>query len=217
MKQSAYAILAAGAVLAMASGAATAGSIWARVNSGATTVLSYGDDTARRVGDVLTIVVNERSTVDNQTDRKLDKTSDRSIKAAGTADLKDVARLYGRAGHTKFNFPTIDASSQASSKFEGKLDYQNDRTLTDRITVTVHDVLPNGNLVVLGCRRRSVDGETQVIGVSGIARPSDITFANTINSEQVAEFHMVTLIQGPDNQFTKPGWLGRILNFISPW
>jgi flagellar basal body L-ring protein FlgH len=62
-----------------------------------------------------------------------------------------------------------------------------------------------------------VEGDVQMICVSGIVRPSDITFANTVNSGQVADFRMVTVVGGTEGRFTNPGWLGRILNFLSPW
>jgi len=202
-----------------AASAAKAGSIWAKANSGATVLRTYEDDTARRVGDVLTIVVNERSLVDNETKRKNDKKSDRSITSSGTVNLNDLTQWWGKrdSGSGPFTLPTISATSTADTQFEGNAKLEDDRSMTDRFTVTVHDVLPNGNLVIMGSRRRNVHGDEQVINVSGIVRPSDITFNNTVGSDQVAEFHMVTAVKGPENSFTKPGWLGRILNFLSPW
>jgi flagellar L-ring protein precursor FlgH len=208
-------------VLALAAvPAAKAGSIWGKASSGAAVVRTYEDDTARRVGDVLTIVINEKSNIDNQTKRKDEKKLDRTITSSGTVNLNNLTQWWGKAnpkGGSVFTLPSIGATTAADTKFEGDADLQADRLVTDRITVTVHDVLPNGNLVIMGSRRRNVHGDEQVICVSGIVRPSDITFTNTVGSEQVAEFHMVNVIKGPENQFTKPGWMGQILNFLSPW
>jgi flagellar L-ring protein precursor FlgH len=206
--------------LLAAAPAARAGSIWSKASSGATVLRVYEDDTARRVGDVLTVVINERSNIDNQTKRTNEKKADRSITASGTVNLNDLTQWWGKPngpGGSTFTLPTIAATSAANTKFEGDADLQADRTVTDRITVTVHDVLPNGNLVIMGSRRRNVHGDEQVICVSGIVRPSDITFNNTVGSEQVAEFHMVNVINGSENTFTKPGWLGQILNILSLW
>jgi flagellar L-ring protein precursor FlgH len=204
--------------LLAAAPAARAGSIWSKASSGATVLRVYEDDTARRVGDVLTVVINERSNIDNQTKRTNEKKAD--ITASGTVNLNDLTQWWGKPngpGGSTFTLPTIAATSAANTKFEGDADLQADRTVTDRITVTVHDVLPNGNLVIMGSRRRNVHGDEQVICVSGIVRPSDITFNNTVGSEQVAEFHMVNVINGSENTFTKPGWLGQILNILSLW
>jgi flagellar L-ring protein precursor FlgH len=193
------------------------GSIWARANATGMTPRIYEDDTARRAGDIVTIVINEKSTIDNDTKRTNDKKSDRSLTASGTVNLKDLTQWWGKRADNNFTLPSVSATSAASSKFEGNAKLEAERTITDKITVTVHDVLPNGNLVVLGSRRRNVDGDVQYVCVSGVVRPSDITFTNTVNSEQVADFNMVTIVKGPETTFAQPGWLGRIMNFLSPW
>jgi len=203
--------------IAGAASSAQAGSIWAKASTAGAPPRIYQDDVARRIGDVLTIIINERSSVDNETKRKNDKKSDRSAATSGTINLKDIVPGGVPYGHGTFELPVVSATSAASSSFEGNAKMEDDRVLTDRITVTVHDVLPNGNLVILGSRKRNVHGDVQVICVSGMVRPSDVTFANTVNSDQVAEFHMVNVVRGPENKWTKPGWLGRILNFLSPW
>ncbi len=79
------------------------------------------------------------------------------------------------------------------------------------------DVLPNGNLVVAGTRDRRIAGDTQTIEVSGIVRPSDIAFDNTIRSEQVANFRILTKNGGVSAPYTQPGWLGRIFDVLWPW
>lgn len=216
MKSFFWVLLIAGLV-GLAAAPAGAGSIWAKANTGGLTPRLYEDDTARRTGDVVTIIINERSNVDNTTKRKNEKKSDRSAVASGTVSLGDVPALWGGAKGKTYTLPSVNGTSTASSGFEGNADLKAQRNLTDRITVTVHDVLPNGNLVVVGSRQRNVYGDLQMVCVSGIVRPSDITFANTVNSEQVADFQMSSLIKGPETQMTSPGWLGRILNYLSPW
>ncbi len=197
---------------------ARAGSIWAKAEglNGARAVQLYQDDTARNVGDILTIIIDEQSTVENDTKRKGEKDSTRSITAAGTVQTNDVGQWWSHR-NTQFTLPTINATSNASSDFEGKHEYESDRRIADQITVTVQDVLPNGCLVVLGTRQRTTDGDTQTIQVSGIVRPSDITFANTVPSGRVADFRMALAIKGHESRWTTPGWLGRILNWLSLW
>jgi flagellar L-ring protein precursor FlgH len=79
------------------------------------------------------------------------------------------------------------------------------------------DVLPNGNLVVMGTRRRNIAGDTQTIEASGIVRPSDIAYDNTVQSERVADFNIVTKNGGVSAPYTKPGWLGRVFDVIWPF
>jgi len=191
---------------------ALAGSIYARGR--ARTQAIFTDDVAHNIGDVLTIVIEEQSKIENASQRKMDKSDTRSAKIQNPTDL--VGGLNQATGKL-FNLDKLDFQASSSTEFEGSANYDSDRSMADRITVTVNDVLPNGNLVVVGERRRKAAGDTQIVEVSGIVRPSDITLGNTVSSRQVAEFNIVFRSQGQENQFTKPGWLGRILNFLNPF
>lgn len=85
------------------------------------------------------------------------------------------------------------------------------------MTVTVMDKLPNGNLVIGGKRRQVVSGEVRTLVVSGIVRPIDITPDNTILSQYVGDFHIDYVGKGPESEFANQGWLGKLLNVISPF
>ena len=190
---------------------ALAGSIYARGR--ARTQAIFTDDVAHNIGDVLTIVIEEQSKIENASQRKMDKSDTRSAKIQNPTDL--VGGLNQATGKL-FNLDKLDFQASSSTEFEGSANYDSDRSMADRITVTVNDVLPNGNLVVLGKRERTTSGDKQIIEASGIVRPSDIAFDNTISSEKVAEFKMVYKNQGQENNFTSPNWLARILNWLNP-
>jgi len=205
-------------IVATVAAGARAGSIWAKAEgrTGRLIVRIYEDDKAFRVGDVLTIIINEHSVVENETSREVDKTSNRTATMNGTINLRDVGSWYGNR-NSNFRLPDVAVASTGASDFTGNADYETDRLITDRISVVVRDVLPNGNLLVIGTRHRNVDGDNQIIEIGGVVRPGDITFANTVMSNQVADFRMVVKVKGPEQRWTKPGWLGRILNWLSPW
>ena len=179
-----------------------AGSIWAKRGKNMKTL--YADDVARQIGDVLTIKITEDSKVDNKAKRDLKKETDRSIVFNG--ELGNFVDL-GEFGMT----------ASSGNELKGKADYKDERKFTDSITVVVMDILPNGNLVVMGTRDRDIAGDIQTIEVSGIVRPSDVVFGNTIRSERVANFRIVTKNGGIAAPFNKPGFLGRILDIIWPF
>lgn len=198
-------------ILAAWAAAAFGGSIWAKGQTGAHRL--YADDTAKRVGDNLTILIEEQSKIENETTRKMDKSASRSGKGSGTVDLGNMVNwLKGRV----WEMPNVNLSAAADNKFDGKAEFDSDRKVTDKITVTVEDVLPNGNLVVLGKRDREISGDRQTILVSGIVRPSDVAFDNSVSSKKVADFRIVYKTHGQENHFTRPGWLARILNWLNP-
>jgi flagellar L-ring protein precursor FlgH len=191
---------------------AKAGSIWDRTARRGQAL--YTDDTARRVGDVLTIVLLERSVIENATTRDLSRKSTRKVDVSSNIDLLEtIDKLTWRM----FHLPKMKLDISGDTKFTGEADYDSDRKVEDKFTVTVQDVMPNGNLVVVGSREREVAGDRQVIQVSGVIRPSDITFANTVRSDQVADFRVVYKNRGLENRFTKPAWLDWILNWVAPF
>jgi len=204
-------ILVGVSILLLAASVAEGGSIWAK--GLARTRRLYSDDTARNVGDSLTILIEEEVKIENETTRKMDKSSARSGKGSGTVDLGNMVNwLKGRI----WKLPNVDLSATAANKFDGKAEFEDEKKITDKITVTVEDVLPNGNLVVLGRRERGISGDKQTVRVSGIVRPSDIAFTNEVSSKKVADFKMVYEARGQENYFTRPGWLARILNWLNP-
>lgn len=218
MRPSMYLLLAGLLAAGAAAPQARADSIWAKAQgrNGQNAVRVYEDEKAGRLGDVLTIIINEHSVIENETTREMDKAIQRAAAMSGTLNLRDIGQWYGNR-NASFRLPDVAATSSGSSQFSGNADYETDRLITDRVTVVVRDVLPNGNLVVLGTRQRHVDGDAQVIEIGGIVRPSDITFANTVRSDQVADFRMVAKVKGLEKHWTKPGWLNRLFNWLSPW
>jgi len=197
------------AVIAAISTSAVAGSIWAKRDLNARGI--YTDDVARQIGDILTIIISEDSKVDNKSTRDLKKTTDRSATFDGELGI-------GTPNHNILpRIPGFSMGAESSQQMNGQADFKDQRSIDDRITVVVQDVLPNGNLIVIGTRSREVSGDTQTIQVSGIVRPSDITFDNTVKSEQVADFQIVTTTKGISEPYRKPGWFGRVLDVVWPF
>lgn len=188
--------------LLLSSSRSPAGSIWANRDKNMRDL--YADDVARNIGDVLTIRITEDSKVDNKAKRDHKKES--ALSTAFDGELGGFVDL-GEFG--------TDATS--SNELKSKADFKDERSFTDRVTVVVVDILPNRNLVVMGTRDRNIAGDKQTIEVSGIVRPSDIAFDNTIKSEQVANFRIVTRNRGIAAPYTRPGWLGKVLNAFWPF
>ena len=206
------AMFAASLALCMGIAPVLGGSIWAKATCRRAAI--HTDDTARRVGDILTIIIDEHSVIDNETNRNLEKSEERKAATSGTVDLANVLATVGK--HI-FDLPKVTVDATASSKFDGKATYDTDRAVTDKMTAIVQDVLPNGNLVVLGRRERGIAGDKQTIWVSGIVRPSDVTFANTVQSDLIAEFNIRYTDGVRENRFAKPGWVARVLNALNPF
>ncbi len=169
----------------------------------------YADDKARHIGDILTILIIEESTVENKIKRTLSKETTRSANFNGGVSLE----------HILPEVPSLKlgGGTTYSNTLDGKADYKDEREFTDSVSVVVIDIMPNGNLVVSGTRDRNIANDIQTIEVSGIVRPNDIAFDNTIKSAQIANFSIVSRDKGVAAHYTKPNWLGRIFDIIWPF
>jgi flagellar L-ring protein FlgH len=185
---------------------ATAGSIYSKKNQTAKGVFS--DDKAGKVGDVLTIIISENTKIDNKVKRDLSKETTNSLDFNG----KDV-----QVGNLITSIPSLKFNAESSKSLNGKSDYKDERKFEDRITVIVIDVNPNGTLVVMGTRERESGGDKQIIQASGIVQPRDILFDNSIRSEQVANFKLISINDGVTKSYNEPGWLGKIVDFLWPF
>lgn len=184
-----------------------ADSIWAKRDQNKKDL--YADDKARHIGDVLTITISEESTVDNKATRTLSKETTRDQNFNGQVGIEHIVPEL-----PEINF---GAGTTYTNTLDGKADYKDEREFTDSISVIVVDIMPNGNLVISGTRDRNIADDIQTIEVSGIVRPSDIAFDNSIKSEQVANFSIVSRNKGVAAQYTRPNWLGRIFDIIWPF
>jgi flagellar L-ring protein precursor FlgH len=186
-----------------------AGSIWAKRDKNKKQL--YADDVARRIGDILTIKISEGSKVDNKTKRDLKKEVDKSTSFNGELGITTKNHNFLP------RIPGVTFAAESSNELKSKADYKDERSFEDLITVIVVDVLPNGNLVVMGTRSRDIADDKQIIEISGIVKPSDISFDNTIKSEQVADLRIVTKNSGIAEPYNRPGWLGRIFDILWPF
>ncbi|MDD5133952.1 MAG: flagellar basal body L-ring protein FlgH [Phycisphaerae bacterium] len=185
------------------------GSIWAKRNSNLRQ--PYTDEVARKVGDILTIQIDENPIIKNQVDTKMSNTNNNSASFDGNLGIKtDGHNLLPR-------MPGLDLTTTSTRDLTGNATFNDTRDIADEIAVVVEDVLPNGNLVVVGSRFREVAGDVQEIRVNGIIRPTDISFENTISSTKVADFQMVFTNRGPSSTYNKTGWLTNIFDMVWPF
>ena len=189
----------------------TLGSLWQEENGRA---YLYEDMRAMRVGDILTIkiVENHRGSKSADTSAERDSTIQHSLSgsAIGYIGIPGI-RLGGEARRGL----GIDAS--ASNKFGGKGATNREGTLTGTISVVVTEVLPNGDLRVEGRREVTVNSEKQLMTIAGIVRRVDVNTKNTVLSTAIADAKIVYSGLGVLDDVQRPGWLVRILDWISPW
>lgn len=161
---------------------------------------------ASNVNDVITVRVIENIESSATADSQLDKSSNG---AAG------VPTLFGL--ETKLPSvldPTNLLSTNSETRFKGGGTTSRTSMLTATMTARVSDVLPNGDLVLEGVRELDLNGERQVVVLTGIARAQDVRRDNTVLSTQVAQLRIQYYGRGLMKDNLKPGWLLRVMNKI---
>lgn len=135
----------------------------------------FEDRRARFVGDTLSIVINERTSAGKQVASSASK--------SGGIDF-GIPKLFGVPTST---VGKLGLTASSSGKFENKGSETASNNFTSTVSVTVVDVMPNGNLLVSGEKQISLDKGTEYVRFSGVVRPDTITAGNLVSSTQVAD------------------------------
>ncbi len=161
--------------------------------------------TAFRKGDIVTVLISENQSIQNQESSDLAKSTNLNYKI----------NLWDIKPNMFSTLPRIDADSTDS--FIGSAKEQKTGAFTARLAAVVVDTLPNGNLVVSGRREISINRETKLIEFSGIVRRLDITASNTIQSELVANAEIVYRGSGPLSNHNSRQGLGGMIHDAIAW
>jgi flagellar L-ring protein precursor FlgH len=106
-------------------------------------------------------------------------------------------------------------SVDVGRSYEGSGQTRNSERLSSRLTATVMDVLPNGNLLIEGRRSTSIDRDRVTVVLSGIVRPRDVNSANIVMSSSIADASIRYESAGPLAREQKRGLLNRVANLLN--
>ena len=174
----------------------------------------FKDQRAKRVGDILTVVVD----IDEQ--GKIENTTSFS---RNNSQKTNLTHLFGYEKQLKGFFPksfnpagAVDFKSNPSHKGNGKINRSEEFNFN--VAALVTQVLPNGNLVISGRQEfRLNNAEVREILVTGIVRPEDITSENTIKVDKIAEARLAYGGRGSITDMMQPSYGQQILNHLMPF
>ncbi|MBT2133204.1 flagellar basal body L-ring protein FlgH [Croceibacterium sp. LX-88] len=157
---------------------------------------------AHRVGDLVTVVLMERTT----TSKSADSTQSRD----GSISLTPPT-----AGPFAFN-PNV-LNSGGSSSFNGGGDASQTSSLRGDLTVTIAEVRPNGTALVKGEKVMQFSQGEEWVQLAGIIRLADIDQDNRIASQRVADAQITYAGKGAVQRASREGWLSRFFNTVTPF
>src|SRR5258708_6813054 len=164
----------------------------------------YTEKRARRVGDVITVIIQENTNASQTAGSQYQKTGNVAF-GAGLG--------IGSLGQNVLN-TTNNIGVGASSAHQGQGSSNRNTVVTGQMTAKIVSVLPSGNYLVEGTRYVEVNDEKQTVEVTGEIRPDDISSDNTVSSLRVANAKIKLTGTGPASESAKPGLLTRILSWF---
>ncbi|WP_407351598.1 flagellar basal body L-ring protein FlgH [Luteimonas sp. R10] len=162
----------------------------------------FSDRRARGIGDLLTINLLENTTAQTAASTSVGKESEFSLAAPSVFGAP--VTIGGR--------DVLSASVSGGRDFDGTGRSAQSNKLQGQLTVTVVDVLPNGNLVVEGQKDMRLNQGDELVQIQGIVRPADIGPDNTVPSGRVADARIAYGGRGAIAQSNSMGWLSRFFN-----
>lgn len=169
----------------------------------------FGNANSHKVGDIITIVLDERTVSSKSSAVAIDKENDISLLENGVGTIlgKDLTKKLPLVGEV--TLPMAVAQSRA---FAGDASADQSNQLQGNISVTITDVMPNGNLSVRGEKWLTLNRGDEYIRISGILRPQDIDLSNTVSSTKLANARIAYSGTGELAESQKIGWLSRFFN-----
>jgi flagellar L-ring protein precursor FlgH len=177
----------------------------------------FSDTKAMKVNDIVTVLITETVKQSSQASKKL---SEANSDNGGTFDA-GISGGVSVAGHTahigKTGISLGLPSMNSTRTFNGSGTQQHNELFQTTISARIIKVLKNGNYFIYGTREVYLDGQKQVIALSGVIRPQDISADNTIDSKYIADAKIKYFTKGDIKRNIEKNWFAKIWEAIAPW
>lgn len=177
----------------------------------------FSDTKAMRVNDIVTVIIEEQVQQSSQASKKLNEANTNAggifdAAISGNASLMGKSLNIGKTG-IGLNLPTMESSRT----FQGSGTQQRNESFQTTVSARIVKVLKNGNYFIAGRREVYLDGQKQIIEVSGVIRPEDIGADNTINSKYISDAKIAYKTEGDLKRYTDENWFSKFWSSIAPW
>jgi len=161
---------------------------------------------ASKVGDIVTVALNESFNASKSQSAATGKTDSFGV-TLPTGLLNDLVGKSAKAADYGFG------STQA---FNGTGTASQSNAITGLVSASVVRVFDNGNLEVLGQKKLTLNNGDEYVRVRGMVRPQDIGAGNIVNSNRLANAEITYIGAGEVADTAKRGWLSRLVTVVSP-
>ncbi len=170
----------------------------------------YADRTARSVGDLVTVLIEEQSSVSQGA------SNDRSKSRKDSLSMSVPSPTLGANNFWKaFTLPEWSLNADKNFGASAKKDATD--SLSASITVYITEVLPNGYLMISGDRVVNIDGDLLQFTLTGMVRPDDVSRANSVLSSRIAGASITYKTTGEFSRSSKKSFLSKAIDWVVPF
>ena len=176
----------------------------------------FSDHKAMHVHDIVTVAISETATSSSSNTKTLAETDTSALgggtftAGGGSGTTDDIVNKLNRATNVGF-------ASNSTSSFDGSGQASHNNTCATTVSARVIKILTNGNYFISGRREILVDGEKQIVQLSGVIRPFDIDQNNQISSAQMADAKIMYKTEGDIKRATEQGWGTKLVQAVWPF
>ena len=182
----------------------------------------YSNQRASKVGDLLTVVIDESTSSTKSESIKTEKKTQANADSPFLGETVAAANVFQKFANSLKNItsngslPISEYKINAQSTFDGSGDTSSAERLTYKITVRVVDVMENGVLAIRGDRRILMRNETVSLVVTGLVRTRDITYDNKVDSGRLADAQIYYETDGEVSRGSRGGFVWRFVQLLNP-
>lgn len=173
----------------------------------------FKDQRAKDVGDIITvtIAISDKAEIDNETERTRE-----------TGESAGLDNLLGLETHLDQYLPeAVDNANlvggEAESNYKGTGSVDREEKVEVQLAALITQILPNGNMVVHGQQEVLVNFEKRILKIDGVIRPEDITVANTVSYEKIAEARIAYGGEGQLTDVQQPRYGQQLYDIVFPF
>lgn len=176
----------------------------------------FSDHKAMYINDVVTVIISEKADSTNSGSKALGSSNEMAL-AGGVFSSNGESERLASAVKRANKYTDIGFNGASSSSFDGSGSASKNATFNTTISARIVKVLKNGNYFIHGKREILIDKQKQIVQISGVIRPYDITQTNEIDSSKISDAKILYETQGDIDRATQEGWFAKILKIIWPF
>jgi flagellar L-ring protein precursor FlgH len=175
----------------------------------------FSDRKAMNPNDIVTVVISESLTQTSQANKSLSK--DNTMNLGGGVVTGTPGSPLSAVTDTVNKYTNIGFEAQSGNSFSGSGSNSRNESFTTTISARIIKVMNNGNYFIEGSRELLLNGEKQLIQISGVIRPYDISQSNQIDSKYIADAKILYSTQGDIHRSAQKPWGSKLMESVWPF